>query len=85
MRGGFVRGWCGGLMMLKLLLLYGLFECWKGGRREEGGGRGRNRGLRNCLRCFAWDDVLLGEEGREGRWKSGNGRTLEANKYIDVQ
>jgi hypothetical protein len=49
------------------------------------------------LRYFAWDDVLLGEEGREGRWKSerkwkserrwksGNGRTLEANKYIDVQ
>jgi hypothetical protein len=84
-------------MMLKLLLLHGLFECWKGGRREEGGGRGRNRGLRNCLRYFAWDDVLLGEEGREGRWKSerkwkserrwksGNGRTLEANKYIDVQ
>jgi hypothetical protein len=41
--------------------------------------------------------VLLGEEGREGRWKSerkwkserrwksGTGRTLEANKYIDVQ
>jgi hypothetical protein len=60
-------------------------------RREGGGSRAWAKSrVEKLSGMFAWDVVLLGRRGgRDGRWKSerkwknGNGRTVEANRYID--
>jgi hypothetical protein len=67
-------------------------------RREGGGSRAWAKSrVEKLFGMFAWDVVLLGMRERDGRgrgrgrwkserkWKRGNGRTLEANRYIDEQ